>query len=295
VVDFASRLGAELQLLHPGRIIASGQAPGELRVTVPVALGVRTGDLRNVRVRAVTDAGQLLGESSLVVRRAPQSLPVAVARLILPETAAGRRYERVIIDLAHYVIAAPDSTDIKRLDRLRAVRAGQEAVACAAAGDYRASARLWCECADQLDGIGEYSLRDQAREHAERAEAKAQETPSDQADVEWLTALLAGWSNWTLTEVDRIETATTCSRIGGAIDELRELVDRLAGWNDPSVELAHARTRLGRALRASPEHADKSHEAEHQLQEAMRIFYELGDDAGALICLRALGNPTTRG
>ncbi|MGH3788126.1 MAG: hypothetical protein ACRDRG_16615 [Pseudonocardiaceae bacterium] len=295
VQDFASRLGAELQLLHPGRIIASGQAPGELTVTMPVALGVRTADLRNVRVRAVTDTGHLLGDSALAVRRDPQSLPVGVAQLVLPETAEGRRYERVIIDLAHHVIAVPDTTDIERLDRLRAIRAGQEAVACAAAGDYRASAQLWRECTDQLNGIGEHELRDQAREHAERAEAQAEADPADRADAEWLTAVLTAWSNWALTEVDRIETAAQRGPVEGPIDELRELIDRLVGWNDPSAELARARAQLGRALRAAPEHTEEPDEAEYQLREAMRIFYDLGDDVEALACLRELGSRTTRG
>ncbi|MGH3974516.1 MAG: hypothetical protein ACRDS9_14490, partial [Pseudonocardiaceae bacterium] len=128
VEDFTARLGAELQLLHPGGITAHGEAPGELRVTVPVALGVQTTDLRNVRVCAVTEAGHLLGESTLAVGRDPSSLPVGVARLVLPETADGQRYQRVIIDLARQEIPAPDAEELDRLDRLRAIRAGQEAI-----------------------------------------------------------------------------------------------------------------------------------------------------------------------
>jgi hypothetical protein len=295
VEDFTARLGAELQLLHPGGITADGEAPGELRVTVPVALGVQTADLRNVRVCAVTEAGHLLGESSLAVGRDPNSLPVGIARLVLPETADGQRYERVVVDLARQEIPAPDAAELTRLDRLRAIRAGQDAVACAAAGDHGASARLWCQCADQLDSLGEHELRDQAREHAARAQAQADVEPADRAESEWLTALLSGWSRWALTEIGHIETAAESGEVASSINKLRELVDRLKGWNDPSVELARARARLGRALWAAPEHAEEPGEADYQVREAMRIFYDLGDDAAALACLRDLGSRNTRG
>lgn len=295
VEDFTARLGAELQLLHPGPITAHGEAPGELRVTVPVALGVQTTDLRNVRVCAVTEAGHLLGESPLAVGRDPNSLPVGVARLALPETAAGQRYERVVIDLARQQIPVPDAEELARLDRMRAIRAGQEAVACAAAGDHGASARLWRQCADQLESLGEHKLRDQAREHAARAQAQADAQPADRTESEWLTALLAGWSRWALTEIDHIETAAGSGGAENSINKLRELVDRLRGWNDPSVELARARARLGRALWATPEHAEEPGEAEYQVREAMRIFYDLGDDAAALACLRDLGSRNMRG
>ncbi len=295
VEDFTARLGAELQLLHPGGITAHGEAPGELRVTVPVALGVQTDDLRNVRVCAVTEAGHLLGESPLAVGRDPNSLPVGVARLVLPETADGQRYERVVIDLARQEIPAPDAAELTRLDRMRAVRAGQEAVACAAAGDHGASARLWRQCADQLDGLGEHELRDQACEHAARAQAQADAEPANRVESEWLTALLSGWSRWALTEIDHIETVADSGGIESSINKLRELVDRLKGWNDPSVELARACARLGRALWAAPEHAEEPGEAEYQVREAMRIFYDLGDDVAALACLRDLGNRNTRG
>lgn len=294
VEDFTTRLGAELQLLHPGRIIANGQAPGELRVTMPVALGVQTPDLRNIRVCAVTEAGHLLGEGSPEVQRDPDSLPVGVARIVLPETADGQRYERVVIDLARQEIPAPDAAELTHLDRLRAIRAGQEAIACAAAGDHRASARLWLQCAGQLDGMGEHELSDQAREHAARAEAQADAAPADRAESEWLTALLSGWSHWALTEIDHIQTTAERGGIEGSINELRELIDRLNGWNDPSLELAQARQRLGQALWAAPKHAEEPDEAEYQLRAAMRIFYDLGNDAEALVCLKKLGSLTTR-
>ena len=292
VEDFTTRLGAELQLLHPGRITANGKAPGELRVRVPVALGVRDDDLGNIRVCAVTEAGLPLGESSLEVRRDPDSLPVGVARIVLPENADGQPYERVVIDLARQEIPAPDAAELTRLDRLRAIRAGQEAIACAAAGDHRASARLWRQCADQLAGLGEHKLGNQAHEHAARADA----APADRAESEWLTALLSGWSRWALTEIDRIKTTAERGGNEGSINELRELVDRLTGWNDPSVELARARKRLGQALWAAPPaHPEEPDEPEYQLREAMRIFYDLGDDVEALDCLRELGSHTTRG
>lgn len=296
VEDFTTRLGTELQLLHPGRITANGKAPGELTVRVPVALGVRDADLGSIRVCAVTEGGLPLGESSLKVQRDPDSLPLGVARIVLPETADGQRYERVVIDLARQEIPAPDAAELTRLDRLRAIRAGQEAIACAAAGDHRASARLWRQCADQLDRMGEHELCDQAREHAARAEAQADAAPADRAESEWLTALLSGWSRWALTEIDRIKTTTERGGIEGPINELRELVDRLNGWNDPSVELARARAQLGRQLWAAPpEHAEEPGEGEYQLREAMRIFHDLGKDRDALDCLRELGSRTTRG
>lgn len=292
VDDFSARLRADLRLLHSGQITAQGEAPGELRVTVPVAMGTRTTDLRNIRVRAVTDAGHLLGTSSLKVTREWDGLPAAVARIALPETVDGHRYERVVIDLARQEIPAPDAAELRRLDRLRAIRAGQEAVGYAAAGDHRASARLWRQCADQLDNMGEHTLRDQAREHAARAEAQASVEPADQDESEWLTALLEGWSRWTLTELKRIKMAAQCGRTENSITELRALVDRLTGWNDPSVELARARAQLGQELWASAEHAEEPGEAEYQMREAVRIFYDLGKDDAALQCLKELGSRT---
>lgn len=291
VEDFASRLGDELRLLHPGLISASGQLPGEVTVTVPVALGTGSADLHDIRVRAVTDTGHLLGEGRLAVRSDPGSLPVGIARLMLPQAADGRPYARVVIDLAHRVVAAPNTTDLERLDRSRAIRSGQEAVAHATAGDHRTSARLWRQCADQFDAIDEHELRDRAHEQAEQAK-QAAAAAVDRADAEWLTALLAVWSRWALTELDRIRAAIEPGPDEGPLDELRELVARLAGWNDPSVELAQACRELGRALRGVRQHAD---EADCQLRAALRIFYELGDDVEALACLRELGTDPAQG
>lgn len=287
VADFASRLGAEMPLLHPGQIVAWGQAPGELTVTVPVALGVRTEDLVDLRVRAMTDAGHVLDESSVEVGREPDRLPVGIARLALPDTARGLTYDGIVIDIAGRGTAAPDAAGLRRLDRLRATRCGQEAVACAAAGDHRTSAQLWRDCANRLEALGEDELSARARVHADRADDRSDGSGPDRQATEWLTALLTGWSAWALTELGRIDASEGDP---GPIGALRELVDRLAGWNDPSAEIAQARLALGLALRAAPPDTGEPDEADHQIREAMRTFYDLGDNAQALACLRELGS-----
>ena len=290
VDDFALRLGPAIRMLHDGVIRAEGVRPGELVVQVPVLVGVRTADLSEIVVRALTEDGRLIAEGRLGTVHASDGLPFAEARLPLPAVIDARPWVDLRIDLAKDGTLVPDADGLARLQRLRGLRAGQAAVAAATTGAYALSADLWRECANHLEGIDEANSRT-AREHAASAEARAKRataSPAGPDTEDWLTLLLDGWGQWAHGEVvDNLATLDDPDA-RDPIDRLARPIEDLEGWNEHTLELANAHHELAVLLMEAPERA-ASDEIAYHWRTALRIYYTLDQSEPALACLAALG------
>jgi hypothetical protein len=290
VLDVQVRMGEGADvLIDRGRCRGSGHLPGNFWASLPLRLGVESEDLAGVSIRLLTRKGALLGRAPLRVVPTSSELPRAAATVTVPsvepDVLAAVAEHGIVVDVAVDSLPDLDSGAIARLTRGQGLRAGQEAVAAAAAGQRKASIEAWRRCARLLHLAGEHDL-------AVRADGLAEQATSVPLQGDWLDQLLAAWVQVTRKVLARVQNSQSGR---DERSELVTLVRELSTVLDVEPELAAAHALLGRLLLESAEQAvaeenedDRLADASGHLREAVRIYATLGADHEARRVLRNL-------
>jgi hypothetical protein len=266
VVDMRARMGdSSNALLEGGRCEAHGRIPGTIAVYLPLRFGIGDEELSQLSVRLLTRQGKLLGRSPVRLAVSENDLPSAVSRVVVREvesqTVALVAQEGVVVDVA--VDGSPDLDEqaVALLTRTQGLRAGQRAVAGAAAGRRDDAVQEWGRASQLHQLAGEPGL-------AKEAAAFATRTSSASLDPDWVAEVLEAYAH--------LARKVLGGGAGADPGELSVLVRELSAVVDATPELAVGHTHLARLLRNAGGDRDELQCTSH-LYEAIRILRVVGD------------------
>jgi hypothetical protein len=287
VESLTGSLGSWIRLVRPGRVAVTVDGSTAV-VTVPLALDAEAGQLARVIARVLDASGSVIAGRPLV-HEVQDGLPVGVGRIPLPPDTPP-----AAVDLVRDVVPAPPRVGLGSLTRLRAVRAGQAAVAAATVGRPDSAAAYWYECAELLRSAGRISDADAATGFAVRVRADRHAGSVVRPAEEWVSPAVASWHGWADAELTlaRGQESASAAEFGStSLERVSVVIDRLSGWDEPARPLAEAhRAAFGLLVpvRGDAMPPTVRDEAEEHLSAALRGYAALGLAADAAACARVL-------
>jgi hypothetical protein len=271
--DLRARMGDFAAEAFAGAIV-EGTLPGRVRVEMPLRLGAEA-IAPSLIVRVHTWSGEVLAEAPMIIRRDPESLPVARARVEGTAVPSGKEDPAVHVDIALTALAPLDAAGLRRTARGLARGAGQRALLARYAGQTSAEASSWDYCARMYSIGGDAARAATARTYAQAAEGytdtrQREDRPNG---PDWANDLLVKWRATARQEIMDANTLAPAERIS----QLRLIVRDLSGGTSGLPELARACQELSTVLReqAGASKADRD-SAIALLREALRVRYLLG-------------------